>query len=108
VAGQNLIEFWAVATRPVATENGLGMTTEQAGRELAAIKDLFPILTEPASIFEEWESLVTTYGVSGKNTHDARLVAVMNLHGIARILTFNVADFARFEGVEAISPARLS
>ena len=107
VAVQNLIEFWAVATRPLGSENGLGMTTEAATRELAAIKDLFPILPEPASIFEEWESLVTNYGVSGKNTHDARLVAVMKLHGIATILTFNVADFARFEGIEAISPASL-
>jgi predicted nucleic acid-binding protein len=108
VAVQNLIEFWAVATRPLASENGLGMATEEAGRELAAIKDLFPILPEPASIFEEWESLVTTYGVSGKNTHDARLVAVMKLHAITRILTFNVADFARFDGIEPISPAGLS
>ena len=105
VAVQNLIEFWAVATRPLGSENGLGITTEAASRELAAIKDLFPILPEPASVFEEWENLVKTYRVSGKNTHDARLVAVMKLHGIARILTFNTADFVRFEGIEAISPA---
>ena len=71
VAVQNLIEFWAVATRPLGSENGLGITSEAATRELAAIKDLFPILPEPASIFEEWENLVTTYGVSGKNAHDA-------------------------------------
>jgi predicted nucleic acid-binding protein len=108
VAVQNLIEFWAVATRPLGSENGVGMTTAAATRELAAIKDLFPILPEPASVFEEWERLVTTYSVSGKNTHDARLVAVMNLHGIARVLTFNVADFARFESIEAISPENLS
>ncbi len=48
------------------------------------------------------------YRVSGKNAHDARLVAVMKPHGITRILTFNAADFARFEGIEAIHPARLS
>jgi predicted nucleic acid-binding protein len=108
VAVQNLIEFWAVATRPLGSENGLGITTEAASHELAAIKDLFPILPEPAWVFEEWENLVTTFSVSGKNTHDARLVAVMKLHGIARILTFNTADFVRFEGIEAISPAVLS
>lgn len=108
VAVQNLIEFWAVATRPLGSENGLGMTTEAVARELAAIKDLFPILPEPASIFEQWEHLVTTYRVSGKNTHDARLVAAMKLHGITRILTFNVGDFTRYEGIEAISPQNLS
>ena len=106
VTVQNLVEFWAVATRPLGSENGLGMTTEEAARELAGIKDLFPVLPEPASILEQWEILVTTYRVSGKNTHDARLVAVMKLHGISRILTFNASDFTRFEGIEAISPAR--
>jgi len=60
VTVQNLIESWAVATRPLGSENGLGMTTFAATRELAAIKDLFPILPEPASIFEQWENLVTT------------------------------------------------
>lgn len=108
VAAQNLIEFWAVATRPMATENGLGMLTDAATRELAAIKKLFPILPEPASVFEEWERLVTNYLVSGKNTHDARLVAVMRLHGINRILTFNASDFSRFPGIEVISPKFLS
>jgi hypothetical protein len=32
----------------------------------------------------------------------------MKLHGTTRILTFNAADFARFEGIEAILPASLS
>ncbi len=108
VSLQNLIEFWAVATRPLVLENGLGMTTDAAANELAAIKDLFPILPEPPSIFQEWEELVITYKVSGKNAHDARLVAVMRLCGITKILTFNVSDFTRFAGIEAISPISLS
>ena len=33
VIAQNLIEFWAVATRPIAN-NGLGLTVAQAGQEL--------------------------------------------------------------------------
>jgi predicted nucleic acid-binding protein len=80
------------------------MTTEAAMQALTVIKDLFPMLPEPVGIYEEWERLVNTYGVSGKNTHDARLVAVMTLHGITRILTFNAADFARYEDIEAIDP----
>ena len=104
VTTQNLVEFWAVATRPTGSENGLGMTTEQGGKELDAIKDLFPVLPEPPSILEHWERLVRTYRVAGRNTHDARLVAVMKFHGLARILTFNVADFARYDGIEANSP----
>jgi len=104
VAVQNLVEFWAVATRPEGSENGLGMTTETAMKELAVLKDLFPLLPEPSGLYEEWERLVTTYRVAGKNTHDAHLVATMKLNGISTILTFNVQDFTRFDGIEAVHP----
>lgn len=104
VAVQNLVEFWAVATRPVGRENGLGLTIEAAMTELRIIKDLFPLLPEPGGLYEEWERLVTTHRVAGKNTHDAHLVATMKLNGITTILTFNVQDFKRFDGIEAMHP----
>jgi predicted nucleic acid-binding protein len=40
VVAQNLIEFWAVATRPLSA-NGLDMKTSEAQAELAHIKSLF-------------------------------------------------------------------
>lgn len=39
VIAQNLIEFWAVATRLIAN-NGLGLTIAQAALELTKLKDL--------------------------------------------------------------------
>jgi predicted nucleic acid-binding protein len=107
VTAQNLVEFWAVATRPVS-ENGLGMTVETAVRELAVLKRLFSLLPETVPIFEEWERIVTTHRVAGKNTHDARLVAAMNVHGISSILTFNVQDFARYAAISAVHPETLA
>ena len=104
VAAQNLIEFWAVSTRPIGSENGLGMTTDAAMKELRSLKELFPLLPEPGGVYEEWERLVTTYRVAGKSTHDERLAAIMKLHGIRRILTFNVNDFARYADIEALHP----
>jgi predicted nucleic acid-binding protein len=101
---QNFVEFWAVATRPAGRENGLGMSTETAMQELAVLIDLFPLLPEPRSIFDEWQHLVTTHQVSGKNTHDARLVAAMKANGISRILTLNVQDFARYKDIEVLNP----
>jgi predicted nucleic acid-binding protein len=76
--------------------------------ELAVLKDLFALLPEPASVFQDWEQLVTTYRVSGKNTHDARLVAVMKAHGIGTILTFNVQDFARYREITVLHPETLA
>ncbi|MCA1639831.1 MAG: hypothetical protein LC768_16145 [Acidobacteria bacterium] len=39
-----------------------------------------------------------TYRVSGKTTHDARIVAAMQTHKIENLLTFNVSDFKRYSG----------
>ena len=89
IATQNLIEFWAVATRPAAN-NGFGMNIERAKREIGDFKSILEVLPETDQILPEWERLVVTYQVSGKNAHDARLVAVMNVNRIERILTFNV------------------
>jgi hypothetical protein len=35
------------------------------------------------------------------------LVAAMNVHGVGRILTFNVDDFARY-GIEVLHPSSVS
>jgi len=102
ITSQNLVEFWAVATRTV-TENGLGMTVEQAMVEVSALKRLFTLLPE-APLQSEWERLVSKYRVSGKNSHDARLVAAMMVHGTGSILTFNVQDFSRYTGITVLDP----
>ena len=100
---QNLIEFWAVATRPVSV-NGLGMTTAEAESELARIKSLFRLLLDTPEIFFAWETLVVQHGVSGKSTHDARIVAAMSVHAITDLLTFNGGDFKRYSGINVVSP----
>ena len=107
VMAQNLIEFWTVATRPEGSLNGIGMTIDVAIRELAVLKRLFPMLPESPAVYERWERLVVTYKVSGKNTHDARLVAAMEVHGIGKILTFNVQDFTRYKDIEVMHPDSL-
>jgi predicted nucleic acid-binding protein len=81
-----------VVTRPVAY-NGLGLTTVAALAELERLKNIFLLLPETPAIFPAWDALVGRYQVSGKPTHDARLVAVMQVHGLTSILTFNPSDF---------------
>jgi predicted nucleic acid-binding protein len=103
IVPQNLYEFWVVSTRPIA-QNGLGMTPSQAQAELSHLKTLFLLLDETPAVFPRWEQLVTQYQVSGKNAHDAHLVAAMMVHGIARILTFNVGDFQRFSAITVLDP----
>ncbi len=107
VAPQNLIEFWTVATRPTAV-NSLGLTPTLAAAEVVNFKAVFRLLPETTAIFKEWERIAALYNVSGKQAHDARLVAVMKVHGMERILTFNVGDFSRYavgESITVVDPA---
>jgi predicted nucleic acid-binding protein len=71
-------------------------------------KTALQLLPDMPAIFTHWERIVVTYGVQGKQAHDARLVAVMKAHGINQLLTFNVGDFAPFasgEGITVVDPA---
>ena len=94
VAPQNFVEFRGVATRPV-TVNGLGLTIQEAEAELDRFGLLFSLLAEDG-FFPIWRDLCLRAGVSGKQVHDTRLVAVCVVAGIQTILTWNPADFVRF------------
>ncbi|WP_315784832.1 type II toxin-antitoxin system VapC family toxin [Fischerella sp. JS2] len=96
ISSQNCIEFWNVATRPIA-KNGFGLTPTDVKRMLQRIERLFPLLPDTP---------VVTYSVSGVQVHDARLVASMKANGVTHILTFNTRDFARYvvEGIVVVDP----
>ncbi|MGO9262621.1 MAG: type II toxin-antitoxin system VapC family toxin [Bryobacteraceae bacterium] len=105
LAPQNLVEFWAVATRP-RSENGLGMPTARAASEIATLRRFFRLLPWTLTVLEAWQPLVVDLGVSGKQTHDAHLVAIMQVYAVTDILTFNVAGFRRFPGIQVLDPAQ--
>ena len=86
MAPQNLIEFWAVATRSRA-DNGLGMSTPE--------------------VLEAWQSIVADLGILGKQTHDAHLAAIMRVNSVTSILTFNTNHFRRFPGMTVLDPAKV-
>ena len=102
---QNFIEFWNASTRPI-DRNGFGLTPAETDRLLQRTERLFPLLPDLPALYAEWRRLVVTYGVSGVQVHDARLVAAILSHGATHILTFNTADFARYapEGIVAVDP----
>ena len=86
VTSQNLMELWAVCTRPIEN-NGLGLKPAHADRVVTRIEAALVRLQDTDDIYSEWRRLVVAHSVSGKKTHDARLVAAMNVHGIKNILT---------------------
>ncbi|HXG64374.1 MAG TPA: type II toxin-antitoxin system VapC family toxin [Blastocatellia bacterium] len=100
---QNLIEFWNVCTRP-ADKNGLGFSLQETEAHVAHFESAFTLLPDTPAIYQEWRRLVVRYSVSGVQVHDARIVAAMNAHGISHLLTFNVRDFARYQGITVVAP----
>jgi predicted nucleic acid-binding protein len=100
---QNVAEFWNVCTRPVDV-NGLGLSIEGADRYTAKLERLFGILPDSIQAFGLWRKLVVDQEVRGVKVHDARLVASMGTSDIQLIVTFNVADFTRFPGIEVAHP----
>ncbi len=107
VVPQNIYEFWATATRPIAS-NGLGLSIPECQVQMARVKRLFRLLPDLPTLFDEWEALVAAHAGHGRVSYDARLVAAMRSHGIARLLTLNGADFARFPGITILDPVALA
>lgn len=100
---QNLIEYWAVASRPTA-QNGLGLSLPDVDRDLDDFDQGFTILDEPPDLRTWWRSLVKKHGVSGKQVHDARIAAFMLALGVTHLLTLNPSDFNRYPEITVLEP----
>lgn len=106
ITAQNIVEFWAVATRPLEA-NGLGWTTQRTGTEVEQLLNTFRLLQDSPDILTHWQALVTAHDIKGKKTHDARLVAVMQAHGVTHLLTFNTDDFKGYHEITLIHPTEV-
>src|SRR5881394_1033892 len=73
VIGQNLIEFWAVATRPESS-NGLALSVADTVAHIETFKQTFSVLPDTPEIFPAWERLAQAHAISGRESHDTRLV----------------------------------
>ena len=100
---QSFHEFWVVGTRPISA-NGFGMEPNECGRIVRGLVRLYPLLSD-RDLFENWLQLVSAHACRGKIAHDARYAAAMRTHGLTHLMTFNVADFARFPGIVVLDPA---
>jgi predicted nucleic acid-binding protein len=101
---QNIAEFWNVATRP-ADLNGLGLSHEEALKEVSSIERLLTLLPDIPAIYTAWKETVRDHKVQGVKVYDARLVATMNVYAVESVLTFNTADFKRYASITALHPS---
>ena len=103
----NIAELWNAITRPIE-RNGLGLSVAEAEREVRAIETGMSLLPENELVYREWRRIVVQHRVIGVQVHDPRLAAAMYVHRITHILTLNVADFGRFEGLTSVHPEHSS
>ena len=101
---QNIAEFWNVATRPTAL-NGLGLSHEEALREVNSIEKLLSLLPDVPAVYTTWKEIVRDHRVQGVKVYDARLVAIMSVYAVENILTFNGVDFKRYSHIAALHPS---
>ena len=94
-SGQILREYLSVATRPTAS-NGLGLSQADALANVRAFTARMTVLAENDKVHSRLHGLLDAIDCTGKQVHDANVVATGLAHGIGAVLTLNTADFARF------------
>jgi predicted nucleic acid-binding protein len=94
-SGQIRREYLSVATRAVQ-QNGLGLAQADALVNVRALSTRLHFLEENLRVADRLLALLDANPCSGKQVHDANVVATMLSHGIGTLVTINTDDFARF------------
>jgi predicted nucleic acid-binding protein len=94
ISRQILREYIAVLTRPGTTT--LASPVLSATADVVAFEQMFHVADDTRDVTATLLSLIRSVPIGGRQIHDANLVATMHVYGILRLLTHNVADFARF------------
>ncbi len=97
VSGQILREYLVVATRG-SEHNGLGLSVIDALANVDSFKERCRFLAESRQVASRLCDLLRSVDCTGKQIHDANLVATCLVHGVKSLLTANAGDFERFGG----------
>ena len=95
ISRQVIREYLAVVTRPQTWP--VSITREEALDDASRLAGIFEILEDGPAVTESLVALCREIPAGGRQIHDANIVATMVARGERRLLTFNVADFRRFE-----------
>jgi predicted nucleic acid-binding protein len=100
---QILIECYAVITSPRRLARPL--SSLQAQRALAAIRNAVPVEPVPSSFLDDVDLLLTEQPRGGRDIFDLALAAQMRRHGIPEICTCSGSDF-QLPGIRPLSPSQ--
>ena len=104
ISRQVLREYLAAVTRP-SPDGAAPMTRAEAADAIEGFVAVYSVAEDGPDTTARLLELVRRVAMGGKQVHDANIAATMLAHGITRLLTFNEADFHRFEGlIEVVTP----
>ena len=94
ISRQIVREYLAVVTRPQVW--GAPLPMSEALLDVARFSASFEMLEDGPTVMDMLATLCGEVPVSGKQVHDANIVATMLAHGERRLVTFNAKDFQRY------------
>lgn len=102
ISRQVLREYLASMTRP-------DMLTKELSREVVIkavrhFEEDFTVFNDDLGVTEQLLELAEAVSVSGKQIHDANIVATILVNDVHELLTHNVSDFKRFSSQIEIIP----
>jgi predicted nucleic acid-binding protein len=86
----------------------MGLTVDATHRLLEITENGFLRLEDTDLVYRRWRELVIGYSISGRQVHDAHLVASMLVHDVTHILTFNGRDFVQYAEIEVTDPLTMA
>ncbi len=101
ISRQIVREYLAAVTRPQPSEPALSIA--EASADVERFLTDFNVAEDGPEVTRALLQLLAQYPSGGRQVHDVNIVATMLAHGITRLLTFNEADFRRFDSVLAIA-----
>lgn len=93
VSSQVIREFLVVLTRPQTFPD---VSRDVVLRQVADFCQRFQVADDSAVVRQYLLILIDNLQISGKQIHDANIVATMQAYGIGTLLTHNIKDFQRF------------
>lgn len=100
VSRQVLRELLAVLSRPQAFSSPLQVADVLAVAQ--EYENQFVVAEDQSLVTQQLYLLLDKIPCGGKQVHDANIVATMLAFGVPQLVTYNIADFKRFDGLISV------
>jgi predicted nucleic acid-binding protein len=102
ISRQTVREFLSATTTPGVLSEAIPL--DKLVTDVRHMLKRFHVAEDSPQVTDRLLFLLESTPISGKQVHDAAVVATMLAHDIPRLLTHNIGDFARFGAFITVLP----